>query len=1587
MVSRGNGVVQWGGGGAGCCMAEEDDSNTMESFEKTPPPPMADDRSTKKTKFRSQSDVGETSERLSFRDQLMKSQKDTEEELFGSDDDLDLNPEDLWNLTPGFNIIDLENDFYLVRFKNARDADYVLTSGPWTIMGHYLTVQPWSLHFDSSKGEIDKVVAWIRLPGMALQYYHKKILRRLGQIIGSVIRIDYTTESAQRGKFARIAVEIDLKSPLISQFHLDGKIQRVEYDNLPVICFYYGKYDHYKENCSDREDNGPTEDDVPIPGGPEEQQWMSKAGNDSRNEPKFGPWMVVARKGKPRVEKESNSNQATEQVFRGQYGKESRFNILANLGEGESNHEEKQDAHMERTHRDNNTINSSPTLSSKSKLIRRKDAHKSATPTEPGHMGTSTGLHAITHTKEYTAPQSPFHTHVSRGVTNLHANHASPKPLLMHVYVPTSLNPLHHLAISFSTDYATAHLPCADVHPKTSNGQNSAGGHLTLSELDGDPPNLTGLAANMDMEDDANDSDYVATSEDRADSSEGDVSLVEETAMDLVEEASQPLHGKQADDFIKCSGFEYSHRIEATGFSGAVYTNPNPILRRQLWDHLDFLARTVHGPWLVGGDFNSILCTNEKKCGSTHIYGVCDNSFGEFVSNAWINSLPYLNAADIFVKKALEWNRDHFGNIFQKKRRILLRLGGIQKVLETKSRRSLASETLVFRPYPVRGCFPILHAALTHGLMAPIEDNEIRQTIFSMKPLKAPGVDGLHAIFYQSQWHIVGHSFCKFIKNSFSSASILKDINTTLLVLIPKALMPILIGPQQTSFVLGRHITDNIVIAQEVIHSMRKKAGKKGFMAIKVDLEKAYDRLNWDFIYETLQETGLPRDMIQIIMACITSATMRVLWNGEASDEFVPCRGIRQGDPLSPYIFVLCVERLSHGINKAITAGDWRPIRLARRGTPLTRLFFAVDLLLLAEADIEQAGVINMVLNNFCQSSEAKVNKAKSQVFFSKNILVRDMKRIGAELGFSVTKDLGTITLTQTVLQVIPVYAMQTTSLPIGINMKIDKACRKFIWSGNSNQQRMSMVSWDTLCKPKAYGGLGLKELNVMNKALLMKLSWGIISAKDNLWVQVLCTKYGVNNSNPPLSLPTRYGSHMWKAIGRIWSDTMLSRSWSVGDGKRIRFWWDCWVYKDKPLANQVTAPIPDHLTNLMVADCVAANGQWNRALFDHFLPHTAIMKIASIHPPSDLLGPDQFYWSYSNKGNFSASSAYNVISSPDNSLQDTSWNMVWKWQGPQGVKVFIWLALHGRLKTKAEIARRHMVINTECDRCGAPVEDILHVLRDSMGTKGFWYRVIPVAMRQHFFQAPFKEWMINNLQNAWPITGVRNWVCFFGIAIWRLWFWRNQFWVNGLAMDSLSMVNDVKARTKEVILIQGSSLSLTNKKVNKWIGWSPPNWPWCKLNSDGACKVNGVAAAGGLIRDHSGHWVAGFGLNIGNCSVTTAELWGLYQGLTLAWNKGIRWLCVEVDSRCVTQLVKNNMVNPNEFSTLIHAIQELIRRNWRVEITHVYREANFAADYLATLACSLPLGLHVLNSPPKGVLQFMSQDNYGVVYPRLVIS
>lgn len=111
---------------------------------------------------------------------------------------------------------------------------------------------------------------------------------------------------------------------------------------------------------------------------------------------------------------------------------------------------------------------------------------------------------------------------------------------------------------------------------------------------------------------------------------------------------------------------------------------------------------------------------------------------------------------------------------------------------------------------------------------------------------------------------------------------------------------------------------------------MRAKKGQKGWLAVKVDLEKAYDRLEWGFIKDTLLEVGMDEHLCEVIMSCISTPSFKLLWNGEQTEEFAASRGIRQGDPISPYIFVLCMERLNYLIKDSVDQGSWQPIQLTR---------------------------------------------------------------------------------------------------------------------------------------------------------------------------------------------------------------------------------------------------------------------------------------------------------------------------------------------------------------------------------------------------------------------------------------------------------------------------------------------------------------------------------------------------------------------------------------------------------------------------------------------------------------------------------
>lgn len=251
----------------------------------------------------------------------------------------------------------------------------------------------------------------------------------------------------------------------------------------------------------------------------------------------------------------------------------------------------------------------------------------------------------------------------------------------------------------------------------------------------------------------------------------------------------------------------------------------------------------------------------------------------------------------------------------------------------------------------------------------------------------------------------------------------------------------------------------------------------------------------------------------------------------------------------SPLIFfVLCIERLFQTIEKNVDDGSWNPIQISRGGPRISHLAFADDLIFFAEANVDQAQLIQQNLHHFCQSSGQKVSQDKTRVYFSKNVPRLLKKEISDTMGFNSTEDLGKylgvpifhkraglntfnyiidkvkqrlstwksrtlsfagrVTLAKSVVQVMPTYIMQTTVLPRGTCDEIDKLCRNFIWRDEENHRTVYLLSWDKICKPKVDGGLGLRSTREANTAYIMKGIWNFCSQSDSLWVSLLRNKY-----------------------------------------------------------------------------------------------------------------------------------------------------------------------------------------------------------------------------------------------------------------------------------------------------------------------------------------------------------------------------------------------------------------------------------------------------------------------------------------------
>ncbi|GFS45411.1 hypothetical protein Acr_00g0095930 [Actinidia rufa] len=373
-----------------------------------------------------------------------------------------------------------------------------------------------------------------------------------------------------------------------------------------------------------------------------------------------------------------------------------------------------------------------------------------------------------------------------------------------------------------------------------------------------------------------------------------------------------------------------------------------------------------------------------------------------------------------------------------------------------------------------------------NALLGQFQMKKSKAALFSIGDNKAPGPDGYSSYFYKHSWDIIAMDFTATVKEFFTSGEILKQINHAVITLIPKSKNADSVEEYRpiaccNVIYKNKSIKDNIFLLQELLRQYGRKRSSLRCI-LNVDLRKAFDSLDWDFVHDMLSSLQFPSMFINWIMTCITTTSYSISCNGSLHGFFEGNTGLRQGDPLSPSLFVIFLEYLSRGLGR-LKENPYFYFHLKCGGLKITHLAFADDLVLFSREDVTSIALLMNILKHFGDCSGLRVNIAKSRLFYSRH----------RPAGYGNNQ--GDYKLLP---RVIP---LQIPGNP-RVQAKIIQLCRNFLWSGKCNENKRPLVACRDITLPKIEEGFGIRNSKAWNKALLSKTMWDIQSKKDSLWVQ-----------------------------------------------------------------------------------------------------------------------------------------------------------------------------------------------------------------------------------------------------------------------------------------------------------------------------------------------------------------------------------------------------------------------------------------------------------------------------------------------------
>ncbi|GKA30743.1 RNA-directed DNA polymerase, eukaryota [Tanacetum coccineum] len=773
-------------------------------------------------------------------------------------------------------------------------------------------------------------------------------------------------------------------------------------------------------------------------------------------------------------------------------------------------------------------------------------------------------------------------------------------------------------------------------------------------------------------------------------------------------------------------------------------------------------------------------------------------------------------------------------------------------------------------------------------LEAVVSVEEIKKAVWDCGVDKSPGPDGFTFGFYKRFWDLIGNDVVAAVKSFFDSGYFSKGCNSSFITLIPKIpdaklvkdFRPIcligslykiiskilanrivmvlgdLVNEVQSAFVADRQILDGPFILNEVYQWC--KAKRKQSFVLKIDFEKAYDSVRWDYVDDVLSKFGFGEKWCGWIQECFRSSRGSVLVNGSPTSEFQFYKGLKQGDPLAPFIFILVMESLHLSFNRVVHAGMFQGIVL-NSSMHLSHLFFADDVVFMGQWNSKNIDTIIFVLKCFQRASGLCINVSKSKLMgiavkddyihqaanrIGCGILKTPFTYLGSKVGGNMCRICswdevvdkliarlskwkmktlsigGRLTLLKAVLGSLPIYHMSIFKVPKNVLHRMESIRSRFFNGIDLNSKKAIWVKWSKVLASKEKGGLGVSSFYALNRALMFKWVWRFKTQKDLLWSRVIKALHGDNG---------RIGNCSRIGYKSVWCDIIREVEVvkahgfdlysyiqkKIGNGENTSFWDDVWI-GDTPLKSKFSRLYALEDSKRISVASKMAQENWSGSF--RRVPRSgaeqAQMEELIVLLEGTTLGNsnDRWYWSLDGSGIFSVSSIRQAID--DSRLPVVSSQTRWIMEVPIKINIHAWKVRLDCLPTRLNLSSRGLDIpSILCPSCGVIVETTSHVFFQCELAKDLFRMVCNwwnVAFREVY---SFDDWVlwINSIRLSTKLKNLLQGVCY-GIW-WRIWVFRNKL-IFGDSIPAKAVIFD------DVVLSSFYWIRYRCKGSFSWVEW-----------------------------------------------------------------------------------------------------------------------------------------------------------------------